>query len=264
MNVVDSYENYREENRLNSLKSKQIEFITNTRALDNILPGTGKVLDCGAGTGAYSFYLANKGYEVTALDLTPRHIEFIKKEASAKGIKINSMIGDATDMNCFSDEKFDVVLNMGPLYHLPDKASRQKCINESYRVLKHRGILIIAYISRFSVFEYVATSDKKYLNKDLSSKLINTGELRSSDENCFWTDCYFATPSEMVDEVEIRNMKVIDHLASDGISPILRERVDGLSDEEFIIWCEHHYNICREPSILGTSNHGLLIARKTD
>lgn len=145
---------------------------------------------------------------------------------------------------------------------MPDKTLRVKSINESYRVLKNGGILVLAYISRFSVFEYVATSNKQYLKKDLALKLINTGELRSSDEDCFWTDCYFATPSEMVGEVETRNMKVIDHLASDGISPILRERVDGLSDEEFRIWCEHHYNICREPSILGASNHGLLIAKK--
>jgi len=30
---------------------------------------------------------------------------------------------------------------------------------------------------------------------------------------------------------------------------------------EFRIWCEHYYNICREPSILGASNHGLLIEK---
>lgn len=31
------------------------------------------VLDCAAGTGIYAFDLAEKGYDVTALDLTPRH-----------------------------------------------------------------------------------------------------------------------------------------------------------------------------------------------
>lgn len=53
MNVIDSYENYREEKHLNSLKSKQIIFITNIRALDNILDETGRVLDCGAGNQSY-------------------------------------------------------------------------------------------------------------------------------------------------------------------------------------------------------------------
>jgi 2-polyprenyl-3-methyl-5-hydroxy-6-metoxy-1,4-benzoquinol methylase len=262
MNVVESYENYKEEDRLNTLKSKQIEFITNTKALDERLPFNSSILDCGAGTGAYSFYLTSKGHKVTALDITPRHIQYIKKEASKKGIEINSVIGDATDLRAFPDESFDVVLNMGPLYHLPDNTSRIKSMNESYRVLKNGGILVLSYISRFAVFEYVATSDKQYLNLDLSSKLISTGELRSSDKDCFWTDCYFATPSEMVEIVEAKNMQVLDHLASDGVTPLLRERVDGLSEDEFRIWCEHHYSICREPSILGTSNHGLLIAKK--
>lgn len=264
MNVVESYESNNEEFRLNTLQSKRIEFITNTRVLDSILPYNSKILDCGAGTGAYSFYFKNKGHEVTALDITPRHIEYINKETSSRGIKINSMVGNATNLCAFQDKSFDVVLNMGSLYHLPDKELRTKSINESYRVLKDGGILVLAYISRFAVFEYVATSNAQYLNRDLATKIINTGELRSSDKDCFWTDCYFATPSEMVEEVETRNMKMIDHIASDGISPILREKVDRLSEEEFKIWCEHHYNICREPSILGTSNHGLLIAKKRE
>ncbi|KEQ16903.1 hypothetical protein [Endozoicomonas numazuensis] len=27
-------------------------------------------------------------------------------------------------------------------------------------------------------------------------------------------------------------------------------------------WLEHHFSVCREPSLLGSSNHGLVIAKK--
>ena len=77
--VVESYENYKEEERLTTNNSRKIEFITTVRALDGLLPPKSKILDCAAGTGAYAFYLAEKGYEVTATDITPRHIDYINK-----------------------------------------------------------------------------------------------------------------------------------------------------------------------------------------
>lgn len=260
--VIRSYENYNEENRLSTNNSRRIEFITNIRALDEIMTPNSKILDCGAGTGIYSFYFAEKGHKVTALDITPRHIDYIKNQADNKKIDLTSILGDATDLTRFEDESFDVVLIMGPLYHLPDAKLRSQCISECYRVLKNEGIMVLAYISRYAVFDYVATSNKAYINADLATKLIETGELRSTDKDCFWTDCYFSTPDEIVKDVESRGMKVLDHLASDGVTPILRNKIDDFNVSEFNIWCEHHYNICREPSILGTSNHGLLISRK--
>ena len=75
--VVGSYENYKEENRLTTNNARKIEFVTTTRVLDEIIHDKSKILDCAAGTGIYSFWLADKGHEVTATDITPRHIEIM-------------------------------------------------------------------------------------------------------------------------------------------------------------------------------------------
>lgn len=77
--VVDSYENYKEENRLTTNNARKIEFITTTRVLGEIIKTKSKILDCAAGTGIYSFWLADNGHNVTATDITPRHIEIINK-----------------------------------------------------------------------------------------------------------------------------------------------------------------------------------------
>ena len=53
--VVESYENYREEDRLTTNNARKIEFITTTRILNEILGENLKILDCAAGTGIYSF-----------------------------------------------------------------------------------------------------------------------------------------------------------------------------------------------------------------
>ena len=56
--VVDSYENYKEENRLTTNNARRIEFVTTTRVLDEIIGTNSKILDCAAGTGIYAFWFA--------------------------------------------------------------------------------------------------------------------------------------------------------------------------------------------------------------
>lgn len=57
--VVESYENYKEENRLTINNARKIEFVTTTRVLNEHIKDTGKILDCTAGTGIYAFWLAH-------------------------------------------------------------------------------------------------------------------------------------------------------------------------------------------------------------
>jgi ubiquinone/menaquinone biosynthesis C-methylase UbiE len=139
--IVESYENYKEEERLSTNNARKIEFLTTTRVMDELFEGKKKILDCAAGTGAYAFYLAEQGHEVTATDITPRHIEIIKENIKRKDYNMEARVLDAVNMEIFEDESFDVVLNMGPFYHLTEKQEREKCMEESIRVLKKGGIV---------------------------------------------------------------------------------------------------------------------------
>lgn len=82
--VVDSYENYKEENRLTTNNARRIEFVTTTRVLDEIIDTKSKILDCAAGTGIYAFWFADEGHDVTATDITPRHIDIINRTLTNK------------------------------------------------------------------------------------------------------------------------------------------------------------------------------------
>jgi 2-polyprenyl-3-methyl-5-hydroxy-6-metoxy-1,4-benzoquinol methylase len=260
--IVESYKNYKEEDRLTSNNARKIEFITTIRAFENIFPKTAKILDCAAGTGIYAFYLAEKGYDVTATDITPRHIQYIDNELKEKPYKMQTAILDAIDLNIFENETFDIVLNMGPFYHLIGMEQREKCIQECLRVLKKDGLLATTYISRYSVFPYVSTSDSKYLTEKLSKQLFETGILKHDDPNCFWTDTYYASPDEMEKYYNKNSIEILDHFAQDGISPILKTAVDNWNETQFNIWCDYHYLSCREKSTIGASSHGMIIGRK--
>ena len=60
-----------------------------------------------------------------------------------------------------------------------------------------------------------------------------------------------------------KNLKIIDHFAQDGMAPLLSNQVDQWNESEFDVWCQYHYGVCREPSILGASNHVIIIGKKS-
>ena len=231
--VVDSYENYKEENRLTTNNARRIEFVTTTRVLDEIIGTNSKILDCAAGTGIYAFWFADKGHDVTA-----------------------------TDMSCFADDSFDIVLNMEPFYHLITEEQREKCMKECLRVLRKGGLLVTAYIPRYYVFQYIATSNEKYLDEHLAKQLIETGVLKHDDEKCFWTDTYYSSKDEMESIYRRYGLKIVDHFAQDGLAPLLSQKVDKWDENQFKTWCDYHYSVCREQSVLGASNHVIIIGRK--
>ena len=260
--VVNSYENYREETRLTTNNARKIEFITTTRIFDEIIKSNCKILDCAAGTGIYSFWLADKGHNVTATDITPRHINVINQTLTTKNYSMTTAVLDATDMSIFEDETFDIVLNMGPFYHLITEEQREKCLSECLRVLKKGGLLLTAYIPRYYVFQYVAMSNDEYLDNNLAKQLVETGVLKHDDEKCFWTDTYYSSMEEMETMYNNHNLKIIDHFSQDGLAPLLSHKVDDWDENQFKIWCDYHYSICRETSVLGSSNHVMIIGEK--
>ena len=166
-NIINYYENYKEEDRLTTNNARKIEFLTTIHFFEKHFHGKLKILDCAAGTGTYAFYLADRGHQLTATDITPRHIAYMNEMLKTKLYQVETKVLDAVDMSCFPDESFDVVLNMGPFYHLIDRELRKRCFEESLRVLKRGGYLAVAYIPRLYINQMIVMSDHKYLDGKL-------------------------------------------------------------------------------------------------
>lgn len=186
----------------------------------------------------------------------------IKKELNNKPYSMRAAVADVTDLSIFEDESFDVVLNMGPYYHLTESDQRKKCLSECVRVLKKCGLLVTAYIPRYFVFQYIATQNANYLDIDLANQIIKTGVIKHDDEKCFWTDTYYSSKQEIEKDYQNIGLNIVDHFAQDGITPMLREKVDTFNAEQFKVWCDYHYSVCHEESVLGASNHTVIIGRK--
>lgn len=155
--IKNYYKHFDEKNRLNNDNSGKLEFLMTMSILEKNLPPVSAgtevaILDLGGGAGAYSFPLAKKGYAVTLADLSETLLLQAKKQK--EDTKVQNLIScdqvNATDLSRYKDNAFDVVLLFGPLYHLTEKAERQKCISEVYRVLKSGGKVFASFIPHLS------------------------------------------------------------------------------------------------------------------
>ncbi|MDF2881390.1 MAG: Methyltransferase type 11 [Clostridiaceae bacterium] len=263
-NVANYYENTNEDIRLNTTNSRKVEFTVTTKILDQYIKPRHKILELGAGTGVYSFYYAEKGNQVLATDITPKHIEIINEKLKATKNKINltAETADAVDLSKYESESFDVVTCLGPLYHVTEEKLREKCIQEALRVLKKDGILAIAYINKYYVLHHVMLRDKSFLSHKFIDKILNTGTIKEGEKECFWTDAFFTTPEEMESFIQQFDVQIVDHAGTDGLNPFLRDYIDGMNDDEYAEWIYYTLKSCREKSILGMSNHGLLVCKK--
>ena len=128
------------------------EFRTTLRAMREFIPPRSRILDVGGGPGRYSIELAKAGHRVTLLDLSSRSVEMARQKARELNVHIYEFVhGDALDLSRFPDEAFDVVLLMGPLYHLVEAQDRDRAIREALRVLTPGGFLFASFITRYAV-----------------------------------------------------------------------------------------------------------------
>lgn len=162
-------ETVNEDSRLRSSADGRMELIRTQELLRRFLPpAPAHVLDVGGATGIHAEWLVKDGYDVTLVDPVPRHVESASAVCSA-------LIGDARDLPQ-SNDSFDVVQLLGPLYHLPDCDDRRKALAEAFRVVRPGGLVAAAAINRYaSLFEHVTYAhlhnDRMY---DSVSKILET------------------------------------------------------------------------------------------
>jgi ubiquinone/menaquinone biosynthesis C-methylase UbiE len=169
---------------------------------------------------------------VGLVDPVARHLEQARaasaRQPSSPVERIEA--GDARSIPV-EDSTQDAVLLMGPLYHLPEPAERARALREARRVLKARGVLAAAAISRFaSLLDGLARGfidDPAFvaiLQEDLAS-----GRHRNPTGNLeYFTTAHFHRPEELAAEVADAGFRDVRVLAVQGpgwIAPDLDARL---------------------------------------
>jgi len=253
--VIKYYDNYDEEHRLVKDRAHNIEYLTTMRYIQKFLKPGAKILEIGAATGRYSITLAKMGYDVTAVDLTPRYVEIMKCK-SRRLKNFQCMVANALDLSMFKDNSFDLVLNFGPMYHLFNQKDKNKAVKETIRVAKKNGICMFAYISQAAMT--INSGLKKHKMCNLISIMDKNGRIKDTPKEIF-TSFYIEDFQKLFAKT---GTKYITNVATDGISYTMKEYVQSLSKKDYKLFLDWHFITCERQDQQGYSTHLLYICKK--
>jgi ubiquinone/menaquinone biosynthesis C-methylase UbiE len=264
--ITEYYNSYSEHDRISHKYS--IERIRTQSILDRYIHKNCKsVIDIGGGTGIHSFYLADKGYDVSLVDFVLRHIELAKKENKEHENKLKDIIvGDACNLS-YKDNTFDVALLFGPLYHLCNKAERITAIQETMRVLKYGGIAFFAIISRFASlldgYKYDLINDPKF--REILNNDIKSGNHLNKTENLhYFMDTFFHSIDDIRIEVKEAGFSLKKLIAVEGFSNALVNIEAKMADEQYRNYLLKNIQETEEDTnLLGISSHVIGIIEKS-
>lgn len=244
-----------EDARLARTPHGRLEFLRTQELLRRFLPERARVLDVGGGTGVHAAWLAADGHRVHLVDLVPAHVA---EAAALPGVTAEA--GDARDLAA-GDASQDVVLLLGPLYHLVAPAERARALSEAWRVLRPGGLLAAAGISRY--LSLLETGAAGTLTAGLAEPVRAVVETGAYDGHVGFVPTHWHTAAELHDEVAAAGFTGTAVFGVEGPSwPALDEA--GLA--EFPDRVESAMRAARlveqDPHLVHASAHLLAVARR--
>lgn len=255
--LTEYYSNYDEEGRLLS-KHGSVEFLTTMRYIEKYLRPGMRILEIGAATGRYSHALARMGYRVDAVELIRHNIDLFKSYTQP-GEDITITQGNAKDLHFLQENTYDLVLLLGPMYHLFTVPEQKQALSEALRVTKPGGILMAAYCGNDATMVQYCFG-KGMLLEEENRKLIDFITFKASSDPAKLFQLY---RREDIDALMSGfRTERLHYIGTDMATNYMRKEIDEMDEELFELYLRYHFVICERGDMVGTSHHILDIHRK--
>jgi S-adenosylmethionine-dependent methyltransferase len=246
------------------LERHQLERDITLRYLGDYLPADGKILEVGAATGAYTLWLAQQGYSVVAVDLTPSLLQRCRERLMVAGLEsqVDFRLADARNLTEVPEKDFEAVLLMGPLYHLVLLADRQRAIQQVYQRLKPGGMVFSSFISRYGLFGDLMNNVPEWIHEQADVRSILARGYDDDKHPKGGFRGYFSTTSEIIPLHEEVGFKTVVLAGSEPCIASNDESYNRLDGVQRQLWLDVLYEISREPTMVAASRHLLYIGQK--
>jgi len=255
--------------RLRSSPITRIEYLITSHILERYLPGAGLVLDAGSGPGRYAIDLARRGYRVVMYDLLLEMLRFGRQKAVESQEQGIAFVGDLAPVGGnivalpFPPDYFDIVVSLGaPLSHLTDPPARAQAVFELARVARPGGRVLLTGLLRTASYRSMVF----WLQHapDLFDQILTPQQRAAGilDGSQVWYS--FAT-GELEELMHQAGLRVCERVGCEGLANHLPlENLEVLETHERYgpAWKDILLETCTDPSVIGISNHLLVVAEK--
>ncbi len=244
-----------ETSRLTRTPHGRLEHLRTRELLRRFLPGRARILDVGGGTGVHAAWLAGEGHTVHLIDVVPSHVD---TAATLPGV--TARIGDARHLPA-ADATYDVVLLLGPLYHLVDAPDRARALTEARRVLRPGGLLAAAGISRY--LSLLETGAAGTLSADRVAPIHDVVTTGAYDGHAGFVPTHWHTAAELHDELAAAGFTGTDVYGVEGPAwPALDEAGLTAFDSRVEAALRAARLAERDPHLIHASAHLLALAHR--
>ncbi|MDD6844758.1 MAG: class I SAM-dependent methyltransferase [Clostridia bacterium] len=257
LNEIEQYYNkFNEDKRLLSRHGRVEFYVTYTyiqRHLSAVLDERKcaksdiKIMDIGAGTGAYCIPLAEEGYTVSAVEMVKHNLGILKKKTTL----VDARQGNACNMKKYADDTFDVTLLFGPMYHLFSNEDKIKALSEAKRITKPGGVIFVAYVmNEYGVITYCFK--ERHIREIMENhRLTEDFHTVSQVENL-----YDYVRIEDIDKLNQQcGLKRQMIISPDGAADYMRQYLNKLDEEEFQYFLDYQLSICERQDLIGAGAH---------
>jgi len=270
MDVVRYYERGGEAGRLSESATGRLEYLRTQEIIQRYLkapPAT--IIDVGGGPGTYALWLAELGYKVHLIDPLDYHVKQAMRRSFAQPEHplANAFVSDARNLKEVPDQLADVVLLMGPLYHITEYDEREFAWHEAYRVLKPGGYVFATSISRFaSTLDGIRQGfieDPAF--REIAARDIQDGQHRNplEDKPEYFTTAYMHNPNDLRREMAMVGLLHIATLAVEGPAWLLSNLGEYLeSPEKTQLLLSTLKTIESDPGLLGATSHVMCVGQR--
>ena len=256
--VIEKYQDGAEDQRAMLSRYTELEFHYTKKHLEPYITPRSAVIELGCGTGYYGMHFAGRCKSYMGVDLTPGNIALFQEKIQRQGLQnVAAQIGDATHLTGIPDNRFDVVLCLGPMYHLPPE-ERELVFTECKRICKDGGTAAFAYINKVGVYIGACVHDQAreiYPNEQANHAVLQCGKDDLRPDLFF-----YSMPEEMEQDAARHGFRKLKNLGTDFF--LTMSIVEQMDDEKFGLLKPLLDQMTSHESCTGMSNHALLVCQK--